>query len=174
MSDLNQNTEQGGNESPEKKPETKQPAPKAESGGGFEAAFKSLQAEKSRVESELATMSKKLAEREKALAEVTTERDGYVRRHREGVLVSKIKAARPGLEEIDIRGRLAIFAEDGKVDRHPEDSKLEEAVKAALELIPENNTQSPSQEKRPAPAQGGGPNGAPQQNGRAQQGKFLI
>ena len=59
MSDLNQNTEQGGNESPEKKPETKQPAPKAES--GYDAAFKSLQAEKSRVESELATMGKKLA-----------------------------------------------------------------------------------------------------------------
>lgn len=175
MSDTDQTPEQKANgETAEKQTETKQPAPKKDDGGdGYSAAFKSLQAEKSRLENDLAAMSKKLSERDKELGEHKSKLDGYIKREREGAIVAKVRAARPELEEIDIRGRLAIFAEDGKVDRYAPEDKLEEAVKAALELIPEN-THSPSQQKRPAPAQGGGPNGAPQQNGRKTQGKFLI
>lgn len=162
MSDTNQNPEQKAAGETGEKPETKQqPAPKREdSGDGYGAAFKSLTAEKARLEGELASMSKKLGDRDKELGDYKAKLDGYVRRDREGAIVTKIKAARPDLEDIDIRGRLAIFAEDGKLDRFAAEDKHEETVKAALELI--NQTTPPGQNKR-QPAQGGGPNGAPQQ-----------
>lgn len=157
MSDTTQNeTQAAGDSAPEKQLAPKA-APKDEGGDGYGGAFKSLTAEKARLEGELAATQRKLGERDKEIGEYKSKVDGYVRRDREVAIVTKIKAARPDLEDIDIRGRLAIFAEEGKVDRFAEDSDA--ASKSALELI---NQITPPSQKRP-PAQGGGPNGAPQQ-----------
>lgn len=159
MSDTTTDTEQkAGETAPETKPPTK-PTAKEES-DGYGAAFKSMQAENSHLKGENSSLSKKLSEKDRRVTELEAMVNGYVRRDREGALVSKIKAERSDLSDIDIRGRLAIFAEENKLDRYAPEDKLDETVKTALELIGQT-TPKPANSRQPA--QGGGPNGAPQQ-----------
>ena len=158
----------------DKKPaEPAQPAqpepktPKDESGDGFTGAFKALQSDKNRLEAELTAASKKYAELTKERDELRGKVDGFIRKEREGAVVSRLKTALPHVEDLALRGVLAALHEDAKIDKHSEDA--EATAKAVLEHL---KNHAPAM-MRP-PALGGGPGGAPQQERKAASWKSPV
>lgn len=147
-------------------PNTETPAPKPKDPDGYAAAFRTMQADTTRLEGEVKARDSKLAEQEKELIKLRAQVDGYTKREREGQVVSKIRDALPHASNLELRGVLAALHEEGAIDRHSD--KPDETAAKALELI---KSKAPAL-MRP-PAQGGGPNGAPPQN-QGRKSKSLI
>lgn len=138
-------------------PNTETPATKPKDPDGYAVAFRTMQADMSRLEGEVKSRDSKLAEQAKELTKLRAQVDGYIKREREGQVVSKIRDALPHASDLELRGVLAALHEEGAIDRHGD--KPDEVAAKALELI---KSKAPAL-TRP-PAQGGGPNGAPPQN----------
>lgn len=123
---------------------------------GYAAAFKALQADVSRLESDLKAEAKKRSEAERERDDFRSRVDGYVKREAEGRLYDKLRAALPHAEPLALRGVLVSLAEAGKVNRYPNADELDAVAAAALDLI---GKEAPSMTR--APAGGGGVGGAP-------------
>lgn len=152
------------NAQPEPKPAAGAPAPKDPD--GYAAAFKAMQ-------SDLANLQGELKARDKKIAELTTERDGFKgqveqfgRARQEAKIVGRLRDEFPGASDLVLGGMLVKLHEGGEVDRFAPDDKLDEVVKIAVEKM------------KPAlvrpPAQGGGPGGAPPVNTGRKPNKSLI
>lgn len=173
MSDTTETESKSGNPDvakPDAKPQT-EAKPKGDEGTGYEAAFKSLQGEKHRLQAELDTLRSKHEGVVKELGTVKAENEGYRKRTAESHIVGLIKAQLPDVPEIDIRGRLAILAEDSKVNRYAPEAEAEAAANVVLEHFKASTSSTSSTSSAPAhkrPPVPGGPNGAPPQTGRKQ------
>lgn len=145
------------------KPETPA-APK--DADGYAVAFRSLQADASRLQKELEAERAKVAalsgERDTFKAQV----DLFGKRERESAVVEAVRVKLPHLSAFEIRSALIGLSEEGAVDRYSD--KPEEAATAALAAM---QTKAPAL-MRP-PAQGGGPGGAPAQP-QGRKSKSLI
>lgn len=131
-------------------------------GDGYSAAFKAMQADVSRLQGEVQSRDRKIAEMQRELEKVGKERgdlagqiERFSKMQQEAKLVGRVREQVPGASDLAIRGMLAALHEEGALDRYAPDDKLEETAKLAVEKI------------KPAigrpPAQGGGPGGAPPQ-----------
>ncbi len=136
----------------------------------YAAALKSITAERDQALAELKA-------REKKIAELTGERDGYkgqvdgfVRQGREGALIERLQRDLPGADKMALRGVVAVLGEGNKIDRFPPAEQLEEVAKKAIELI---KTEAPSL-TRPAPAVGGSNGVPPRHQQPPQQRKSLV
>jgi hypothetical protein len=154
---------------PAKQPEPEAKAqPKGDEGTGYEAAFKSLQSEKNRLQMELDALRSKHDGVCKELGTVKAENEGFRKRAAESRIIGLIKSNLPDVSEIDIRGRLAVLAEDGKVNRYAPDEEAEAAASVVLENFKATSASNNAPVQKRPPAQGGGPTGAPVQSGRKQ------
>ena len=123
---------------------------------GYAVAFRSLQADASRLQKELEAERAKVAalagERDTLKAQV----DHAGKQQRESAVVEAIRSKLPHLTPFEIRGTLLALHDEGAVDRYSD--KPDDAATAAVAAM---STKAPAL-LRP-PAQGGGPNGAPPQ-----------
>lgn len=142
------------NKTPDK-PETIDPTPKDPD--GYAVAFRTMQADMSRLDGEVKSRDAKIAEQEKELVKLRAAVETYTKREREGVVVGKVRDALPHASDLELRGVLAALHEEGSIDRYGD--KPDEIAAKAIELI---KSKAPAL-MRP-PAQGGGPNGVPQQS----------
>ena len=138
-------------------PNTETPATKPKDPDGYAVAFRTMQADISRLALALALgvavdLGAELGQLLLPLGELAV-----AGLHLALEVVSKIRDALPHASDLELRGVLAALHEEGAIDRHGD--KPDEVAAKALELI---KSKAPAL-TRP-PAQGGGPNGAPPQN----------